>query len=66
MEPRLTSRWRISVALLGVVATFIPSVHVHGLFEVAFRRVVGAGEVLAGSPDLADGDGGDGHEQHDS
>ena len=61
----LTFRWRIAIARLGVVATFISLVYIYGLLEVSFRRVVGAGEVHTGSPDLDDGDGRDGHEQHD-
>ena len=65
MQPLLTSRWWISITRLGVVATFIPLVDSDGLLEVSFRRVVGAGEVHTGSNNLDDGDGRDGHEQHD-
>ena len=63
--PLLTSGWWISIAFLGVVGTLIPSVDSHDLLEVPLTslcRFVGAGEVRAGSPGLADGDGRDGHE----
>ena len=64
--PLLTSRWWISIASLGVVITSIPSVNSHDLLVVSLIRFVDAGEVGTGSPDLGDGDGRDGHEQHDS
>ena len=58
----LTFRWRIAIARLGVVATFISLVYIYGLLEVSFRRVVGAGEVHTGSPDLGGDYGREGYE----
>ena len=66
IQPLLTSRWWITLTLLGVVLTSIPGVNSHDLLVVSLIRFVDAGEVLTGSPDLGDGDGRDDHEQHDS
>ena len=51
---------------VGFVVTSISAVDSHGFLGFSFRRVVGAGIVRTGPPDLGDGDGRDGHEQHDS
>ena len=62
-----TFRSRILVTIdVGLIVTSISSIDRHGGPGFSLGRVVGAGVVRAGSPDLGDGDGGDGHKQHDS